>query len=415
MALDFPDSSASPWTAPNGVIYTWNVDGYWEAAPTATDYLKLDATNAPVTGPLTFDTVNTSDDNFSISSDANNLSAKGAASIPLQIGYKGGDNEYGVSASLNSSSGFDKNYTFSQITVGTQATGSYEFNGYTISKQSSSIGEIDDFRGYSAFGGHEDSLARNTYGFYSNINTNTATRSDGLSSENFNFYSHGTAPNYLGHTVAVGGDVITNGISNSIHLQNQYSGVRVLGAQIEISRVGASAGNAPLHLNRIGSPDGHVIRFYNSGATVDSIKLDGSGGISYGTSDYRLKENIVDLPSAIDAIKSLRPVNYNFTAYPGKTRPGFIAHEVAETLPVAVTGEKDAEEIIGTYTDPDGVVETEVTEPEAIPFGATWVQTGTRPVYQGVDQTKLIPLLTKALQEALERIEQLEAQIGGTN
>ena len=41
----------------------------------------------------------------------------------------------------------------------------------------------------------------------------------------------------------------------------------------------------------------------------------------------------------------------------------------------------------------------------------TWEATGTRPVYQGVDQSKLIPLLTKALQEALERIEQLEAKL----
>ena len=31
MALNFPPSDASPWTAPNGVVYTWNTDGYWEA------------------------------------------------------------------------------------------------------------------------------------------------------------------------------------------------------------------------------------------------------------------------------------------------------------------------------------------------------------------------------------------------
>ena len=56
MALDFPASSASPFTAPNGVIYTWNADGYWEAKADPNDfdadYLKLDATNDPVTGNL---------------------------------------------------------------------------------------------------------------------------------------------------------------------------------------------------------------------------------------------------------------------------------------------------------------------------------------------------------------------------
>ena len=98
-------------------------------------------------------------------------------------------------------------------------------------------------------------------------------------------------------------------------------------------------------------------------------------------SDYRVKENIIDLPSAVDTIKALRPVNYNYNWAPGKTRPGFVAHEVADVLPVAVVGEKDA-------VDEEG-----------------------NPNYQSVDQTKLIPLLTKALQECLERIETLEAAI----
>ena len=58
MALNFPPSDASPWTAPNGVIYTWNTDGYWEAKADPADldgeYLKLDASNDPVTGTCEF-------------------------------------------------------------------------------------------------------------------------------------------------------------------------------------------------------------------------------------------------------------------------------------------------------------------------------------------------------------------------
>ena len=145
------------------------------------------------------------------------------------------------------------------------------------------------------------------------------------------------------------------------------------------------------------------------------------------TSDYRTKENIVDLPSATETIKSLRPVNFNYTWAPGRTRPGFVAHELEEVLPVAVVGAKDATEAIGTLTDWDGTeLETGVTEPLAEDLTYTeevetdgvaqmvtrtrsWSATGTRDIYQGVDQTKLIPILTKALQEALERIEQLEA------
>ncbi len=87
------------------------------------------------------------------------------------------------------------------------------------------------------------------------------------------------------------------------------------------------------------------------------------------------------MPSATDAIKSLRPVNFNFKSHPGKTRPGFIAHEIAEVLSAAVTGTKDA-------VDEEG-----------------------NPKYQSLDQTKLIPLLTKALQEALTEIDTLKARV----
>ena len=84
---------------------------------------------------------------------------------------------------------------------------------------------------------------------------------------------------------------------------------------------------------------------------------------------------------------------------------------------------------IGTLADYDGtVLETEVPEPDAseleyteevetdgvatmVSRTRTWTSTGTRPVYQGVDQTKLIPLLTKALQEALDKIEVLEQRL----
>jgi hypothetical protein len=145
------------------------------------------------------------------------------------------------------------------------------------------------------------------------------------------------------------------------------------------------------------------------------------------TSDYRLKENIVDLPSAIERIKAIKPYQYNFKNEPDVIHEGFVAHELQPHSVLTVTGIKDEEEAIGTIADYDGtVLQTAVTEPSAeeleyteevetdgvatmVTRTRTWTATGTRPVYQGVDQTKLIPLLTKALQEALERIEALEA------
>ena len=106
---------------------------------------------------------------------------------------------------------------------------------------------------------------------------------------------------------------------------------------------------------------------------------------------------------------------------------------------MAVSGTKDATESIGNLIDWNGkVIETDVVEPSAEqltyeeevtetvtgPAGIldkevtktvtrtrSWTKTGERPVYQGVDVSKLVPLLTKALQEVMQKNEDLEARI----
>ena len=272
-----------------------------------------------------------------------------------------------------------------------------------------------------------------TYAFYSNI-------PNGPGPANYNFYASNSAPNFFKGQVKIGTDsdtedpLTTN--SSILHLGVTPNGT------MTVSRGATNPALTAIGINRVGNTSGNLITFYQTGTEVDSIQLDGSGGITCGTSDYRVKENIVDLPSATAAIKSLRPVNFNFNWAPGTTRPGFIAHEVSDVLPAAVVGDKDATVAIGTLADYDGtVLETEVTEPDAseltytemvpdehqttaidgepkmveVTRTKTWTETGTKPVYQGVDQTKLIPLLTKALQEALERIEALEAAAGGAS
>ena len=82
-----------------------------------------------------------------------------------------------------------------------------------------------------------------------------------------------------------------------------------------------------------------------------------------------------------------------------------------ELVPQAVTGEKDAVVVTGDLTDADGVVQTNVDEPEILEAGMSFSPTGEKPLYQSLDQSKLIPILTKALQEALEKIETLETRL----
>ncbi len=123
------------------------------------------------------------------------------------------------------------------------------------------------------------------------------------------------------------------------------------------------------------------MQFY-SGTSFRGAISPTSTGVNYSSaSDYRLKENVIKLQNSTERVKKLKPSNFNFLENPSKTVDGFIAHEVQEVVPEAVTGEKDA---VGR----DG-----------------------RPEYQGVDQSKIVPLLTAALQEAISKIEQLETRI----
>jgi len=107
-----------------------------------------------------------------------------------------------------------------------------------------------------------------------------------------------------------------------------------------------------------------------------------SSATAYNTSsDYRLKENIVALDDAATRLKQIPVHRFNFIAEPEKTVDGFLAHEVQDVVPEAITGQKDE-------VDADG-----------------------NPVYQGIDQSKLVPLLTAALQEAIGEIESLKARL----
>jgi hypothetical protein len=126
---------------------------------------------------------------------------------------------------------------------------------------------------------------------------------------------------------------------------------------------------------------------------VGSISTNGSS-TSYNTSsDYRLKEDWVAVADASTRVNALKPVNFAWKV-DGSRVDGFLAHELAEVVPEAVTGEKDAVQLVD-IKDEDG----NVTGQEE------------RPVYQGIDQSKLVPLLTAALQEALAKIDDLTARV----
>ena len=128
---------------------------------------------------------------------------------------------------------------------------------------------------------------------------------------------------------------------------------------------------------------GRMIEFIRSNNAVRGYISMNQYGVQYNTSsDYRLKENITPINDAVSRLKELKPNRFSWKEGPSDYKvDGFIAHELAEVIPEAVSGEKDA------------------------------VDENNEPAYQGIDQAKIVPLLTAALQEAVLKIEQLETRI----
>ena len=123
--------------------------------------------------------------------------------------------------------------------------------------------------------------------------------------------------------------------------------------------------------------------FLNGATTVGTITNNGTNAAYNTTSDYRKKNVIGDIEDACERVLDLRPLQYEFKDIISPTKQeGFLAHEVQEVVPQAVTGDKDA-------VDP-------VTD---------------APILQQLDHSKLVPLLTQALKDAIWKIDDLEEKV----
>ena len=125
---------------------------------------------------------------------------------------------------------------------------------------------------------------------------------------------------------------------------------------------------------------GSLMRFGTSSGLCGSIYGNGTGCSFNTSSDYRLKENDVNITDGISRVKQLRPIRFNWKSDPSKIEDGFFAHEVSPVVPESVTGEKDA-------------------EIDEIGEG-----------YQKIDHSKLVPLLTASLREIITKVETLEQE-----
>ena len=133
-----------------------------------------------------------------------------------------------------------------------------------------------------------------------------------------------------------------------------------------------------LRINSTNSSNSYFAQaFYSGGTLAGYIYVNASNNTTQfaTSSDYRLKENVNYNFDALSRVKQLKPARFNFIADAETTVDGFIAHEVSDIVPEAIIGEKDGE------------------------------------LMQGIDQSKLVPILTKAIQEQQELIETLQAKV----
>ena len=169
---------------------------------------------------------------------------------------------------------------------------------------------------------------------------------------------------------------------------------------------------------------GYAVIFKNTNGIVGTITNQNSATAFNTSSDYRLKENVDYTFDATTRLKQLKPARFNFIVDDNNTLvDGFIAHEVSDIVPEAISGEKDATEtkekvvvntkgnVIAENIEQDDWQNGKITDEDGntqYPTDSTWEATKVVPIHQGIDQSKLVPLLVKTIQELEARITQLE-------
>ena len=156
-------------------------------------------------------------------------------------------------------------------------------------------------------------------------------------------------------------DILQSGANSALNIDLSY---------------GATGGNAAIIAN-ITTTAGYLALWRYGGSTVGSITTNGSATTYNTTSDYRLKEDLQEI-NALEKVSAIKIYNYKWKSC-DERMDGVLAHELAEVIPYAVNGEKDGEQM------------------------------------QAVDYSKLVPILTKALQEANAKITSLEEKLQRNN
>jgi len=190
---------------------------------------------------------------------------------------------------------------------------------------------------------------------------------------------------------------------------------------------GATRPGIRLYNTDTGSASQNAISFKRNTTEVGTITTTNTATAFNTSSDYRLKENVTALTGALDRLDSIPVYNFNFKTDPTKTVDGFLAHEVSEFVPEAIHGTKDEMQTVVTTEAVEAVEAVAATlyvEGDELPEGksigdektpaveavdAVAEVTEEQPKYQGIDQSKLVPLMLAAIKELKAKVTALES------
>ena len=264
--------------------------------------------------------------------------------------------------------------------------------------------------GYNYYGGNQFVYLRTSNNSTYNYGTLKIMTDRGQTGGNYPVYTTSGGASII--MAQYDGDVVLCSKTGNFNIGQSTGGTTNTGWHFDVSGMakccvdsGSSNPNNKMYRQASGDAIQFIDRAGSSDVEIGSITMDvSSNSTAYNTSsDYRLKENVVNITGALAKINQLRPVNFNFIGKSVKL-DGFIAHEVQAIIPYAVKGNKDA-----VKTVKDGDLNNDGSKSDYDKIAA--LPTKEVPEYQQLDYSKLVGLLTASVQELSAKNDALEARI----